>query len=46
MTKILVIEDTPEILNNILDFLEAEDFEARGAENGREGYRTRTSGEI
>ncbi|MCT7987393.1 EAL domain-containing response regulator [Laspinema olomoucense] len=37
MTKILVIEDTSEILNNILDFLEAEDFEGSGATNGREG---------
>lgn len=37
MTKILVIEDTAEILNNILDFLEAEDFEGSGATNGREG---------
>lgn len=46
MTKILVIEDTPDILNNILDFLEAEDFEAIGAENGREGVEQAQSQEF
>lgn len=37
MAKILVIEDTSEIRNNVLDFLEAEDFEVKTAKNGREG---------
>ncbi len=39
MTQILVIEDTADIRNSILDLLEAEDFEAMGAANGREGVR-------
>lgn len=39
MAQILVIEDTADIRNSILDLLEAEDFEAMGAENGREGVR-------
>lgn len=39
MTRILVIEDTPEIRNNVLDFLEAEDFEVMSASNGREGVK-------
>ncbi|MEB3826379.1 EAL domain-containing response regulator [Phormidium sp. CCY1219] len=46
MTKILVIEDTSEILNNLLDFLEAEDFEAIGAENGIEGVVQARSHEL
>ncbi len=37
MTKILVIEDNPEILGNIVDLLEAEEFDAIGAPNGRIG---------
>jgi len=37
MTKILVIEDTAEIRENILDFLEAEDFEVMAATDGRSG---------
>lgn len=37
MRKILVIEDTPEILDNIFEFLEAEDFEVMTATNGRIG---------
>ena len=39
MTQILVIEDTADIRNSILDLLEAEDFEAMAAANGREGVR-------
>lgn len=34
MKKILVIEDEPPVRANILELLEAEDFEAVGAENG------------
>lgn len=34
MKKILVIEDEPAVRANILELLEAEDFEAVGAENG------------
>jgi two-component system, OmpR family, alkaline phosphatase synthesis response regulator PhoP len=34
MKKILVIEDEPSVRANILELLEAEDFEAVGAENG------------
>lgn len=34
MKKILVIEDDAAVRSNILDLLEAEDFEAVGAENG------------
>lgn len=34
MQKILVIEDEPPVRANILELLEAEDFEAVGAENG------------
>jgi len=37
MACILVIEDNPEILSNVVDFLEAEDFETLSAENGRLG---------
>lgn len=37
MTCILVIEDNPEIISNVVDFLEAEDFETLSAENGRLG---------
>lgn len=39
MTKILVIEDTPDIRENIVDLLDAEDFEAIGAVNGKEGVK-------
>ncbi len=39
MTKILVIEDTPDIRENIVDLLDAEDFEAIGAINGKEGVK-------
>lgn len=35
--KILVIEDTVEIRDNLQDFLEAEDFQVMVAENGRDG---------
>ena len=34
MLKILVIEDDPDVRSNILDLLEAEDYDAIGAENG------------
>ncbi len=37
MTTILVIEDEQAIRQNLLDLLEAEGFEAAGAENGRVG---------
>ena len=37
MTKILVIEDEESVRENILDLLEAEDFEAIAAPNGRLG---------
>ncbi|WP_199246443.1 EAL domain-containing protein [[Phormidium] sp. ETS-05] len=37
MAKILVVEDSEEIRGNIMDLLEAEDFEVVGAENGRWG---------
>jgi signal transduction histidine kinase len=37
MVKVLVIEDEELIRENILDLLEAEDFEGLGAENGRIG---------
>lgn len=37
MTKILVIEDDPEVLDNIQDTLEASGFEVAGAANGRIG---------
>lgn len=37
MLKILVIEDEKAIRENILDLLEAENFEAFGAENGQSG---------
>lgn len=39
MSKILVIEDEDAIRNNILELLEAENFEAIGAENGYTGIR-------
>lgn len=42
MTKILVIEDETAIRENILELLEAQDFEAIGAENGRIGVRIAT----
>jgi two-component system sensor histidine kinase/response regulator len=35
MTNILVVEDDPSVLDNIVDTLEAEGFSVRGAENGR-----------
>ena len=35
MTKILVVEDNLEIRGNVIDLLEAEDFEVMEAENGR-----------
>ncbi|MCL1472957.1 GGDEF domain-containing response regulator [Argonema antarcticum] len=37
MKKILVIEDTAEIRNNIQEFLEIQDFEVMEAQNGRIG---------
>ncbi|MBD2246340.1 EAL domain-containing response regulator [Nostoc sp. FACHB-888] len=37
MTKILIIEDQEAVRENILDLLEAEDFETIGAANGRIG---------
>ncbi|MBP0027923.1 EAL domain-containing protein [Roseofilum sp. Guam] len=37
MVCILVIEDNPEIISNVVEFLEAEDFETLSAENGRIG---------
>jgi len=39
MKKILVIEDEPAIRNNIVDLLEAEEFQTWGAENGEVGVR-------
>jgi CheY-like chemotaxis protein len=39
MTKILCIEDDPDILDNVLTILEAEDYEPFGASNGREGLQ-------
>lgn len=37
--KILIIEDEPLVRENILDLLQAENFEAIGAENGRIGIK-------
>lgn len=42
MIKILVIEDEESIRNNILDLLEAEDFQTLGAENGLSGVQLAT----
>jgi two-component system, sensor histidine kinase and response regulator len=39
MAKILVIEDEIDLRENLLDLLEAEGFEAIGAENGRVGVQ-------
>jgi signal transduction histidine kinase len=39
MTKILVIEDETAIRENIVELLEAEDFESFGAENGKIGIQ-------
>lgn len=39
MKKILVIEDETSIRENILDLLDAEDFQAIGAENGKIGIQ-------
>ncbi|HIK10560.1 MAG TPA: EAL domain-containing protein [Oscillatoriaceae cyanobacterium M33_DOE_052] len=39
MVKILVVEDSEEIRGNIMDLLEAEDFEVVGAENGSVGVQ-------
>jgi diguanylate cyclase (GGDEF)-like protein len=39
MTKILVIEDEQPVRENILDLLDAEGFDAIGAENGRIGVQ-------
>lgn len=39
MTTILIIEDTAEIRNNVIDFLETEDFQVMAAKNGREGVK-------
>lgn len=39
MTKILVIEDETLVRENLLDLLEAEDFQAIGAANGRLGVK-------
>lgn len=39
MKKILVIEDEESIRENILDLLDAEEFEACGAENGKIGIK-------
>jgi two-component system sensor histidine kinase/response regulator len=38
--KILVVEDDASIRESLLDLLEAEDYEARGAENGTSGIQT------
>lgn len=43
MTKILVIEDETSIRENILDMLEAENFKAIGAENGKIGIQLAVS---
>ncbi|MBD2774666.1 EAL domain-containing response regulator [Iningainema tapete] len=43
MTKILVIEDEDSVRENILDLLEAEDFETIEAGNGRVGLNLATS---
>ncbi|MGL5510307.1 MAG: hybrid sensor histidine kinase/response regulator [Microcoleaceae cyanobacterium] len=43
MTKILVIEDETAIRENILDLLDAEEFEVMGAENGRVGVEVAQS---
>ncbi|MBW4574023.1 MAG: response regulator [Aphanothece sp. CMT-3BRIN-NPC111] len=39
MKKILVIEDEPAVLENLLEMLEAENFDAIGAENGLIGVQ-------
>jgi two-component system, sensor histidine kinase and response regulator len=39
MSKILVIEDQPDIRMTLLDILEAENFETRSAENGAQGIQ-------
>ena len=39
MTKILVIEDEKALLDNIVELLELEDFEATGVENGLVGVQ-------
>lgn len=39
MSKILVIEDEGPVRNNLIELLEAEDFAAVGAENGRVGVQ-------
>lgn len=38
--RVLVIEDTEDVRNNIIEILESEGFEALGAENGKIGIET------
>ena len=38
-TKVLVIEDDGSIRDSLLDLLDAEDYTARGGENGLTGLR-------
>ncbi|NER36531.1 MAG: hybrid sensor histidine kinase/response regulator [Oscillatoria sp. SIO1A7] len=45
MKKILVIEDEEQVRENLVDLLDAEDYEAIGAENGRVGV-SRATGEL
>ena len=45
MTTILVIEDDPGILENIVEILEFEDFKVLSAENGQEGLKLAESGQ-
>ena len=40
MSKILVIEDAESLRNDIIEMLTFEDFDVRGAENGRVGVDT------
>lgn len=42
MKKILVIEDEEQVRENLVDLLDAEDYEAIGAENGRVGVSLAT----
>ena len=45
MKKILVIEDEEQVRENLVDLLDAEDYEAIGAENGRVGV-SRATGDL
>src|SRR5258706_9777907 len=42
MTKILIIEDEAQILENVIEILEMESFHVRGAANGRRGLEIAT----